>query len=70
MLLRFYLPIPLYSDDFLVTNRVLPYAWNNHQSTAVRAQIGYRLVPDSKIARGVVAASVKDAFLLFCLALN
>src|SRR2546426_5770243 len=48
----------------------LPISRHNHQSTTPGTEFWYWLFPDSKVAGGVVAAPVKDPFLLLCLAFN
>ena len=60
----------LYSDDFLITDGVLSYTRYDHQSTALMTEFWYWLFPDSKAAGGVVAAPIKDPFLLLRLAFN
>ena len=52
------------SYDLCITDGVLSTARDDHQSAAVRTEIRYRPLPDSKITGWIIATTVEDAFLL------
>src|SRR6266478_4355987 len=54
----------LHGDNFIITDGILSNARYNHQSATIRAEVGNRALPYSKVAGRIVVAAIKDAPLL------
>jgi len=64
VLLRFLLGGMLYGNNLRVTNRLLSTTRDNHQTATIGTEVSYGALPNGKIAGGIIAAAIKDAFLL------